>query len=80
MKTTRLLASIATLLAACLVHAADQKDTRVMSLLEVETDDPTAYATWIKQQNDIVKAKFNIDNFYKGIETIPYFHKYFSEA
>ncbi len=23
--------------------------------------------------------KFNIDNFYKGIETIPYFHKYFSE-
>lgn len=24
--------------------------------------------------------KFNLDNFYKGIETIPYFHKYFSEA
>lgn len=23
--------------------------------------------------------KFNIENFYKGIETIPYFHKYFSE-
>ncbi len=23
--------------------------------------------------------KFNIDNFYKGIETIPWFHKYFSE-
>jgi acetylornithine deacetylase/succinyl-diaminopimelate desuccinylase-like protein len=23
--------------------------------------------------------KFNIDNFYKGIETIPYFHKYFAE-
>jgi len=23
--------------------------------------------------------KFNIDNFYKGIETIPYFHKYFTE-
>jgi acetylornithine deacetylase/succinyl-diaminopimelate desuccinylase-like protein len=23
--------------------------------------------------------KFNLDNFYKGIETIPYFHKYFSE-
>lgn len=22
--------------------------------------------------------KFNIDNFYKGIETIPFFHKYFS--
>jgi len=24
--------------------------------------------------------KFNIDNFYKGIETIPYFHKYFAEG
>ena len=23
--------------------------------------------------------KFDIANFYKGIETIPYFHKYFSE-
>jgi len=23
--------------------------------------------------------KFNLENFYKGIETIPYFHKYFSE-
>ena len=23
--------------------------------------------------------KFNLDNFYKGIETIPYFHKYFAE-
>lgn len=23
--------------------------------------------------------KFNVDNFYKGIETIPYFHQYFSE-
>lgn len=24
--------------------------------------------------------KFNIDNYYKGIETIPYFHKYFAEG
>jgi acetylornithine deacetylase/succinyl-diaminopimelate desuccinylase-like protein len=24
--------------------------------------------------------KFGIENFYKGIETIPYFHKYFSES
>jgi acetylornithine deacetylase/succinyl-diaminopimelate desuccinylase-like protein len=23
--------------------------------------------------------KFNIDNFYKGIETIPYFHQYYAE-
>ncbi len=24
--------------------------------------------------------KYNVENYYKGIETIPYFHKYFSEA
>jgi acetylornithine deacetylase/succinyl-diaminopimelate desuccinylase-like protein len=24
--------------------------------------------------------KFNLDNYYKGIETIPYFHKYFAES
>jgi acetylornithine deacetylase/succinyl-diaminopimelate desuccinylase-like protein len=24
--------------------------------------------------------KFNIENYYKGIETIPYFHKYFAEG
>ena len=24
--------------------------------------------------------KFNLENFYKGIETIPYFHKYFTES
>lgn len=24
--------------------------------------------------------KFNLENYYKGIETIPYFHKYFAEA
>ena len=24
--------------------------------------------------------KYNIENYYKGIETIPYFHKYFSES
>ena len=24
--------------------------------------------------------KYNVENYYKGIETIPYFHKYFSES
>ncbi len=24
--------------------------------------------------------KYNIENYYKGIETIPYFHKYFAES
>ena len=26
-----------------------------------------------------LNEKFNIENFYKGIETIPHFHKYFAE-
>jgi hypothetical protein len=63
MKTVRLLASIATLSAVCLVHAADSKSTRVMSLLEVETKDPIAYAEAIKQQNEIAKSKFKVDNY-----------------
>jgi len=24
--------------------------------------------------------KFNLENYYKGIETIPYFHKFFAES
>jgi hypothetical protein len=63
MNTVRkLLASIATLLAACLVHAADSKPaSRVMTTLDIETDDPTGYATWIAQYNEVAKAKLGID-------------------
>jgi hypothetical protein len=25
-------------------------------------------------------TKFNLENLYKGIETIPYFHQYFAEG
>ncbi len=66
MKIVRmLLASCATLLAACLVHAADTKPiARVIAITDVETDDPTGYAAWLSQANDIIKAKLGIDTYY----------------
>ncbi len=63
MKSLRLfIAACATLLAACSASAADSKPiARVISVLDIETDDPGAYATWIKQYNEVAKAKLNID-------------------
>lgn len=65
MKTThKVLASFVTLLAACLLHAADPKPApRVLTLLDVETDDPGAYAMWIAKYNEVAKAKLGIDNY-----------------
>lgn len=65
MKTTRkVLASLVTLLAACLVHAADLKPVaRVMTIIDVETDDPSGYATWLAQYNAIAKAKVGVDDY-----------------
>lgn len=65
MKTTRILfASLVTLLTACLLHAADPKPAqRVVSILDVQTDDPAAYAIWMKQYNAIAKTKLGIDNY-----------------
>jgi hypothetical protein len=65
MKITRqVFASLGTLLAACLLHAADPKPVSyVMSILDVETDDPSGYATWIAQYNAAAKAKLGIDNY-----------------
>jgi len=58
-------AFLVTLLAACLVHAADTKPVaRVISVQDVETDDPTGYNTWIGKMNEAAKAKLGIDNFY----------------
>lgn len=72
MKTTRKVwASIATLLAACLVHAADPKPiARVISIVDVETDDPSGYATWISQYNQVAKAKFGVDQYVRVYESI----------
>jgi hypothetical protein len=65
MKTTpKLVASFLTLLAACALHAADPKPAnRVVSILDVQTDDPVGYAVWMKRYNEIAKAKLGIDNY-----------------
>ena len=65
MKTThKLVASFLTLLAACSLHAADPKPAnRVVSILDVQTDDPIGYAIWMKRYNEIAKAKLGIDNY-----------------
>lgn len=72
MKTTRKVwASLLTLLAACLVHAADTKPVaRVISILEIETDDPSGYAIWITQYNAAAKARTGVDNFVRVYETL----------
>lgn len=63
MKTTRkVFASLVTLFAACLVHAAPV--ARVLAISDVETDDATGYAAWLSQTNAIIKAKLGIDTYY----------------
>ena len=53
-----------TLLAACLVHAADSRTVaRVIAVQVVETDDPGGYATWAAETNEFAKAKFGIDTY-----------------
>jgi hypothetical protein len=65
MKTTpRVIASLLALLTACLAHAADSRTVaRVISVQDVETDDPTGYATWISRVNEVAKAKLGIDGY-----------------
>jgi hypothetical protein len=66
-----LLASIVTLLAAGFALAADQKPiARVIAILEVETDDPSGYATWIKQYNEIAKAKLKVDQYLRVYQSV----------
>ena len=65
MKTThKVFASVLTLLAACCLHAADSKPiARVISITDVETDDPSGYAAWITRVNEVAKAKLGIDTY-----------------
>lgn len=72
MKTPRwLLASLVTLFAACLAHAADSKPVaRVMSIVEIETDDPSGYATWLAKTNQIAKAKLGVDNYLRVYQSV----------
>ena len=63
--TLKMFAFLVTLFAACLVHAADSKPiARVISVQDVETDDPTGYNTWIGKMNEVAKSKLGIDNAY----------------
>lgn len=57
----KVLASLVALLAAGLVHAADTKVNRVISIQDVETADPAAYAALVAQSNAFAKAKLGID-------------------
>ncbi|MDO8543821.1 MAG: hypothetical protein Q7S40_25545 [Opitutaceae bacterium] len=66
-----LLASIVMLFATCLVHAADLKPvSRVIAILDVETDDPAGYASWIKEYNEIAKAKVGVDNYLRVYQSV----------
>ncbi len=71
MNTTRKVwASFVMLLAACYAPAAETKPiARVMSIIEVETDDPVGYATWISQYNQVAKAKLGIDQYLRVYES-----------
>jgi uncharacterized lipoprotein YmbA len=65
MKTIRwLIASVATLLAACPAPAADQKPVSyVMTVLDIETEDAAGYATWIAAYNAVAKSKLGVERY-----------------
>jgi len=71
MKTSlSLWAFLATLLVGCLAHAAESKPTtRVSATVDVETEDPSGYALWIKQYNEVAKAKLGIDPYLRIYES-----------
>ena len=71
MKTSRqILASLVALFAVCCLHAADSKPiARVMTLLEVETEDASGYAAWIKEYNEVAKAKTGVDTLLRVFQT-----------
>jgi len=69
--TRRVLASFATLLAACLLHAADSKPiARVIAITDIETDDPGAYAVWVARYNQIAKDRLKIDPYLRVYQSI----------
>lgn len=70
-KSIQLLASFVALFAACCVHAADSKPiARVMAVLDVETDDAAGYAKWLKEYNEIAKAKTGNPQFLRVFQTV----------
>lgn len=66
----RLGALVASLFAALVVRAADpQPINRVMSILDIETSDPAAYAAQITKYNEIAKTKLNVDPYLRVFES-----------
>lgn len=67
-----LLAPLMALLAASLALAAAEpkQASRVIGILEVDTDDPVAYATWLKQYNEIAKAKVGVDPYLRVYQSV----------
>lgn len=65
MNTPRSLFAFALIvLAGGLLQAADPKPaTRVIAVQEIETDDPTGYATWVAKSNEATKVKLGIENY-----------------
>lgn len=57
----KVFASLLTLLAASLVQAADSKVNRVISIQDVQTDDPAAYAATVATSNAMAKSKLGLD-------------------
>jgi len=53
----------------------------ICSILEKELGIKTIFIGFGLDNDNLhsPNEKYNIENYYKGIETIPYFHKYFSE-
>ena len=72
MKTSRqILASLVALFAVCCLHAADSKPiARVMTVLDVETDDASGYATWLKEYNEIAKARTGNPQLLRVFQTV----------
>ena len=53
-----------TLLAACLLQAAESKTVaRVISIQDIITDDASGYAAWITKVNEIAKAMLGVDTY-----------------
>lgn len=63
-------ASLVMLVAACHLPAADSKlPARVLSILDVESEDASGYASWIAEYNQIAKAKLGIDGYLRVFQT-----------
>ncbi|HND61679.1 MAG TPA: hypothetical protein PLB90_09395 [Opitutaceae bacterium] len=70
MKVLRILgASLAALLVTALLHGADGLPKRVISVQEINTDDPSGYAMFVAKTNEVAKAKLGVDSYIRVYST-----------